>query len=98
LKKRNPLIPYFRRKQTTYEEKFLGCVKELLEENYQSLLLQEQQEPSQNGNGGMLEESNGEINPEDLNENKIKSDLPLNSKTTIKRIMSFLEGLLSDKN
>lgn len=73
-------------------------MEQLLEENYQSLLLQEQQEPSQNGNGGMMEEQNGEIHEEDVNENKIKSNLPLNSKTTIKRIMNFLEGLLHDKN
>ena len=76
----------------------MGCVEQLLEENSQSLLLQEEQEPAQNGNGRMLEEHNELDNEENVNGNKINSDLPLNSKTTIKRVMKFLEGLLRDKN
>ena len=78
----------------------MGCVETLLEENYQTLV-QEEAIQNGNGNGGIIEEEhNVLINEEGMNHNEneddeIKSDLPLNSKVTIKKFMSFLENLLT---
>lgn len=83
------------KKGTTYYEKLMGCMETLLEENYQSLVEEEEAMRNGNGNGGTIEEHNVLINEEELNHNdKIKSDLPLNSKATIKKFLSFLEKLL----
>ena len=78
----------------------MGCVETLLEENYQTLV-QEEAIQNGNGNGGIIEEEhNVLINEEGMNHNEnendeIKSDLPLNSKVTIKKFMNFLENLLT---